>query len=487
MLYKLQKLFLDYGVNSICSDSRLVKQGDAFFAINGTNADGNRFIDDAITRGASLVITEDIEAKIASHVKVIYVDDARIALAIAASIIYPGSPDHLIAVTGTNGKSSVISYINQLYSIFGKNSASIGTLGIESSVDFKKIQCPPLTTPDSINFRKILNHLKQHNIEYAAFEASSHGLDQERLYGIKVDAACFTSFSQDHLDYHKNMESYFLAKLKLFTDNLIENGLAIINSRINENFAIKEYLKQHKIRFISTGHSGDIKIMNIKHSIDGQHIEFSFQKKEYAFHTKIVGSFQAENLLIAIIILHNSGFSIEEIVDKLPQIKAVKGRLERITNIESNFHVFLDYAHTPDALEKSLEELQKLKATGKLKLIFGCGGDRDSTKRAIMGTIATKFADEIIITDDNPRNEDPAIIRAQILDPIKMTNIPYKEIGCRKEAIEFAISQMRQDDILLIAGKGHEEYQIIKEKKIMFSDTQIINYATMGANDQKCD
>jgi UDP-N-acetylmuramoyl-L-alanyl-D-glutamate--2,6-diaminopimelate ligase len=470
MIYKLQELFNHYNIQNICCDSRNVTEKSAFFAIKGEKYNGNNFINDAIKAGAKLIITDD--PNINCTIQSLYVDDARIALSIGANIIYDEKPKHLIGVTGTNGKTSVVSYIRQLYKLLGKTSASIGTIGIESDINSSSVtNSEILTTPNPINFGKILSHLAKHNIEYLAFESSSHGLDQQRLHGINVKVACFTSFSQDHLDYHQNMEKYLLAKLKLFKDNLSQDGLAIINAEIKEILYIKNFLNQHNKKFVTIG--DDVKILNINSSIDGQNINFSFQDKEYDFYTKIIGSFQATNLLIAMMVIHNSGFTIEEIINQLPNVKAVKGRLDAISNINQNFHIFIDYAHTPDALEKTLLELKQLKFSGKLRLIFGCGGNRDITKRAIMGQIATQYADEIIITDDNPRDENPEIIRSQIIEAFNDNQI-YKNIGDRREAIEYAISKMQNNDILLIAGKGHEESQIIGNKKIYFSDHDVV-------------
>ncbi|WP_341758816.1 UDP-N-acetylmuramoyl-L-alanyl-D-glutamate--2,6-diaminopimelate ligase [Candidatus Tisiphia endosymbiont of Ditula angustiorana] len=467
---------------TLCCDSRLVKSTSLFFAIKGASSDGNKFIDDVINKGVKFIVTDDAESLknpniIANGVHITLVSDARVALSQAANILYPLLPQYMVAATGTNGKTSVVSYCRQLYTLLGASSCSIGTIGIEcpENFDLTPIQeildnSPALTTLDPVTFRHILHNLAENNIRYVAFEASSHGLDQERLHGIKVDAACFTSFSQDHLDYHKNMDNYLLAKLKLFTDNLSQAGVAVLNSEIEQLDYIKSYLQERNIKFLTVGMNGDLKI------IDSTICTYNGQK--YNFTTDIVGSFQATNLLIAVMMVHLTGFPFEQIISKLPQIKAVKGCLERV----ANSNIFIDYSHTPDALEKSLLELKKIKSEiysnrGSLKVIFGCGGNRDSGKRPLMGQVAAKIADRVIITDDNPRNEDPKFIRQQIIQGIIAITNRYIEINNRKIAITETINNLQEDDILLIAGKGHENYQIIGNKKLPFSDFDIAKEA----------
>ncbi|WP_375332283.1 UDP-N-acetylmuramoyl-L-alanyl-D-glutamate--2,6-diaminopimelate ligase [Candidatus Tisiphia endosymbiont of Temnostethus pusillus] len=480
----MQKLF-DYlkitsqiEPNILCCDSRLVKSTSLFFAIKGASSDGNKFIDDVINKGVKFIITDDAESLknpniIANGVHITLVSDARVALSQAANILYPLLPQYMVAATGTNGKTSVVSYCRQLYTLLGVPSCSIGTIGVESSggLDLTSIQeildeSPALTTPDPVTFRHILHKLAENGTKYLAFEASSHGLEQQRLLGIKVDAACFTSFSQDHLDYHKNMDNYLLAKLRLFTDNLSQTGVAVLNSEIEQLDYIKSYLQERNIKFLTVGMNGDLKIID--------RTICTYNRQKYNFTTDIVGSFQATNLLIAVMMVHLTGFPFEQVISKLPQIKAVKGRLERV----ANSNIFIDYAHTPDALEKSLLELKKIKLNkGLLKVIFGCGGNRDSGKRALMGQVAAQIANEVIITDDNPRNEEPKFIRQQIIQAIIAITNSFIEINNRKIAIIETINNLQEDDILLIAGKGHENYQIIGNKKLPFSDFDIAKEA----------
>jgi len=477
----LRKLFKDLSITGICFDSRKAKAGDVFFAIKGQNFDGNKFIVEVLNKGIPLVVTDDITASVINPQKVMLVEDAKIVLSLAAGIFYPKLPQILIAATGTNGKTSVTSYCRQLYSLLGESSSNIGTLGIECSGDIEPKfvkDIPALTTFDPISLRYVLHNMAEHNINFVAFEASSHGLHQSRLHGLKVAAACMTSFSQDHLDYHQTMDDYLLAKLKLFTDNLIVGGVAVLSSEIKELAYIKNYLTERNIKFVVVGQEGDLKITYIQQSIDGQTVNLTFNGREYSFTTEIIGSFQTSNLLIAAMLVYHTGFEFVEIITKLSMVKAVRGRLERIHSKDYPFHVFVDYAHTPDALANSLNELRIVKLPhGKLKVIFGCGGNRDIKKRPLMGKIAAQLADESIVTDDNPRNEDPSLIRQEIMNDMSEYSNKYIEIGDRKEAIITTIRNLQDGDVLLIAGKGHEDYQIIGDKKMPFSDTEIAKMA----------
>ncbi|QQV75388.1 UDP-N-acetylmuramoyl-L-alanyl-D-glutamate--2, 6-diaminopimelate ligase [Rickettsia tillamookensis] len=473
MPHNLKQLFQKHNIKGLSINSKTVKENDVFFAIKGQNVDGNDFIKDALNQAAALVITDNKKNTIIDD-KVIYVEDVQAALYEAIEIFYPKKLKNLIAVTGTNGKSSVVSYIAQTYSLLRKKAASIGTIGVEIfGCDYLVNDVPELTTLDYLSFRRIAHNLAENNIEYLAFEASSHGLDQARLGEIKVNIACFTSFSQDHLDYHHTKENYLLAKLKLFTDHLLHGGLAILNSDIEEIEFIKDYLHNHNIKFITVGKKGDLEITKINGSLKGQNIDFIFNNRKYNFNTPIIGSFQASNLLIAALSIHYTGFDFNKIIEILTQVKSVKGRMERI----GNANIFVDYSHTPDALEKALTELKNIKLRdSKLSVVFGCGGNRDKAKRSLMGSIAAKLADYVIITDDNPRNEDPKLIRAEIISGISKTN--YIEIAGREEAIKYGINNLKQDDILLIAGKGHENYQIIGDKKLPFDDAEIVRKLT---------
>jgi len=473
MKLKLQNLFVEKGIKSISFDSRNVKLGDAYFAIRGEDYDSNKLIEEALKKGALLVFTDNKSYALHSD-KVIYVQDARVAMAIAAEVLYPKNPSNLIAVTGTNGKSSVVSYVHQILSLLGKTSACMGTLGLESNAklisEFNNVEYPSLTTIDVVSFRRVLNILDESRVENVAFEASSHGIDQKRLGNIQVKSAAFTSFSQDHLEYHKTMENYLQVKLRLFRDNLEKKGEAVINSEILFFDSIKNFLEEHKIKYCTVGKDGDINVISCKSSVIGQEISFEFLQKKQKFSTSIIGSFQATNILIAAKLVYNLGVIFDDIIKVLPKLKAVRGRLQRITEPNFDFQVFVDYAHTPDALMQSLSELKKIKTeAGKLWVVFGCGGDRDALKRPIMGKIATDIADYVVITDDNPRTEDATKIRNEIALGAANSN----EIADRKEAIVSTIGKLEMGDLLLIAGKGHEDYQIIGCQVNKFSDIEV--------------
>ena len=471
MRLELQKILFENKVKGISSDTRNIKSGDAFFAIRGDKFDGNDYIDIAFGQGASIIFTDNPSKQ---SDKIIYVEDIRMSLALVAGMFYPRMPKNIIAITGTNGKSSVVSYVHQILVLLGRKSASMGTLGLESTeqlpVDYSN-KSLALTTADPITLRKNLQILSEIGVENVAFEASSHGLLQKRIGDIKVNSAAFTSFSQDHLEYHKTMESYLHAKLILFTENLAAGADVVINSDMMFFDFIKKYLIERGVAYSTVGLHGDLKIKKCKQSIEGQEISCEFMNNKYHFTTNIIGSFQATNLLIAAKLVYNLENDFNKIIDVISKIQAVTGRLQRATSIHSEYQIFIDYAHTPDALQKSLVELQKIKKkSGKLYVVFGCGGDRDKKKRPIMGKISSENADYVIITDDNPRTENAAQIRAEIASGASQ----YKAVGDRKKAIIEAITKLKKNDILLIAGKGHEDYQIIGDKFIKFSDIELV-------------
>lgn len=498
MKARIRFLFERYNIKAIALDSRKAKTGDAFFALKGRNFDGNEFLEQA-ARGASIAFTDDPDRCTGDNI--FYMPRMREALAFATEILYPDAPKNLIAVTGTNGKSSVVSYVYQLLTLLGKKTASIGTLGIELPLSVERSFFTNLnrnlTTYDIVSFRQILQQLKAQSVEYVVFEASSHGIDQLRLGTFKATGAAFTSFSQDHMDYHETMEAYLQAKLQLFTRHLEQDAQVVINQEIlNSEYGkiIQKFFINNKICYCTVGGAKaqamtgsankvskdhNLYITYIKSTLQGSHIGVNYRNKNYEFHTNIIGSFQAVNLLIAAKIVANmdsryENDRFEQIIPLLSELKAVKGRLQRIGEINDPYQIFVDYAHTPDALGKSLSELKNLLVhEGKLYVVFGCGGNRDRTKRKVMGEIANKIADRLIITDDNPRNEDPGQIRTDILqDLVNAKEGKIEEIGNRQAAIETAISRLKKNDILLIAGKGHEDYQIIGDKTMFFSDIE---------------
>jgi UDP-N-acetylmuramoyl-L-alanyl-D-glutamate--2,6-diaminopimelate ligase len=472
----VEKLFKDYNIQNICTDSRAIIPNTAFFLIANSKESKN-YINKALDQDVSLIFTDfELDYKLE---KVIYVKDLEEILYIAASIIYNIEPKYKVAITGTNGKSSIASYFAQICEFLGQNSASIGTLGVTSSIaNLDLLQ--NLTTEDFITNKKNLNILAKNNINYVCMEASSHGLAQKRFGDIKFNSAGFISFSQDHLDYHKSMEDYLESKLILFKNHLAENGKIVINKQINNFYKITKYLEEEcskniiSVGYADDNHDIDCEILEIESTINISIINFKYKNKLYRVESKIVGSFQFVNILIAAIMAENVGFYFEDIVNIIPQLKAPKGRLEKIEDT----NIFIDYAHSPESLEFSIKELLKLKSNKKSKLItlFGCGGDRDKSKRSLMGTISANLSDITIITDDNPRNENPISIRSDILTKIKNQNNVI-EISGRELAIKNSIDLMGEYDILLIAGKGHEKFQIIGDQKFEFDEFKIIkNY-----------
>ncbi len=456
----ITKALTELGIKELCFDSRKVTPGSAFFCIQYTQ----HYIDEAIKNGAALIVcNHDIASE-----NILVVDDVRSALAEAAAFLYPNKPQYMVAVTGTSGKTSVADYYRQIASHLGYKSTSIGTLGIccsDSSVTIKQPD-NSLTTQDVVTMHQTLESLAKQGVTHLAFEASSHGIDQKRLGQIFVDAAAFTSFSQDHLEYHHTMEAYKIAKLKLFPENLKSSGKAIITTELMEDEDVARAFDEDT-NIVTIGEHGSINITACTPAITGQTIEFAYHNKHYKIKTPIVGSFQASNLLIAAAMLEACDINFDDIVAVLPKITAVAGRLERVTSLNNPWHVFVDYSHKPGALESSLKEMRLL-CKNKLYIVFGCGGDRDPSKRKPMGAVSAKLADMVIVTDDNPRTEDAALIRKMAMEGCPNA----KEIGDRGEAIKYAMSQLKEGDILVIAGKGNEDYQIIGTKKIHFDDRE---------------
>lgn len=459
-------MFFDLSdVNGVAVDSRLVEKNFIFVAINGSNEDGSKYITQAIERGATTIVHQNQIFDKCEGVKYIQVENSRIALAEIVKILYPLQPKFILGVTGTNGKTSVAHFINEILQSLSISAVSIGTLGVKGSIEMNS----GLTTPSMIELHKILQEVKKLAIDYAALECSSHGIDQRRLDLVKFHACGFTSFSQDHLDYHKNMEEYFATKCKLFS--LYKNNFAVLNADIPEFKVLHELCLKNNHKIIAYGKNFvsdaayNIQIKSIL--AEGKYQLVSWKINHQLFESKIplIGEFQIYNLSCAIGLLLSCGINLVQIMKTLDHIRSVTGRMELVTSFKGA-NIYIDYAHTPDGLEQVLKTLRNI-TKGKISLVFGCGGERDQSKRYKMGETATKFADRIIITDDNPRNENPEEIRKQILAAIGDKAV---EIGDREAAISFAIKQLQPNDNLLIAGKGHEEYQLIGNKKIIFSD-----------------
>lgn len=460
---------MDINTKHITANSKEVENGSIFVAIKGYSVDGHNFIEEAVHKGAKTIVLEDrtkIIPKFKNKINFVLVSDSRIALAELASKLYR-QPDNIVAVTGTNGKTSVVNFINQILTRLGKHSASIGTLGIrdDRKIFDNKKEYQNLTTPETVTLHKALEELKDHNINYTAIEASSHGLVQHRLDGLQIKAAAFTNLSQDHLDFHKSMENYFKAKTLLFSRLLPTKASAVLNADIKEYEQLKEVCLDKKQYILSYGKKGEFLTMMDSNYQQGLDCEYILADSKYTLKTDLLGEFQLYNIFTAACLVYALGFSSEQIAKVLNNLEAIPGRMQRIAKSE----VFVDYAHTPDALQKTLMVMRQ-NLEGKLIVVFGCGGDRDIGKRPLMGKIASQYADLVIVTDDNPRTESPSKIRQEIL---VACNKDAVEIDGREKAIKYAIENMGAKDRLLIAGKGHEDYQIIGTEKTDFSDSLI--------------
>lgn len=453
--------YADVAVSGIAVDSRAVKQGDVFFALAGIKTDGARFIDHAIASGAVAVVSDRVPES-DHRVPFIAVSNPRRALALAAAKFYARQPATIAAVTGTSGKTSVAAFTRQIWQRLGYASASIGTIGLVSP---KRTVYGSLTTPDPIALHRSLDELAGEGVTHLALEASSHGLDQHRLDGVRVSAGAFTNLSRDHMDYHPTVEHYLAAKLRLFTDLIVDGGAAIIAADHEHSQAVIDAARGRRLRILTVGRNGEgIKLTDA--SVDGfaQKLTLEYGGKTYRLRLPLVGEFQIENALAAAGLVLATGGDAERVFASLDKLEGAPGRLELIGE-RNGAPVFVDYAHKPDALAKALEALRPY-TKRKLVVVFGAGGDRDAGKRPLMGVIAAENADTVIITDDNPRSENPASIRAAIMTAAKGA----REIGDRAEAIRVAIAGLQKGDALLIAGKGHETGQIIGDKVLPFSD-----------------
>ena len=456
----------------VTADSRKVKPGFLFVAIAGAKADGAHFAKQAVNAGAAAVVAEQRPAELSDAVAFIRVKNSRRALALVAAKFFSRQPETIVAVTGTSGKTSVAAFTRQIWSVLGYQAASIGTIGVVSPKDERY---GSLTTPDPVELHRTLDQLADEGVTHLALEASSHGLDQYRLDGVRVAAGAFTNLSRDHLDYHPTIEAYLAAKLRLFEDLIAPGGTVVVG--VDDCYAgqVIEVAKEHGLRIISVGERGD-DIKLIGGSIDGfaQIVTIAHGGRTYKVKLPLVGAFQVQNAGIAAGLAIATGAEPALVFAALEKLTGAKGRLE-LAGTHNNAPIFIDYAHKPDALKKALESLRPY-ASGKLFVVFGAGGDRDSGKRPIMGRIAAENADRVIVTDDNPRSESPAAIRAAIL-----ANAPgAAEIGDRAEAIRKTIAELAAGDVLLIAGKGHETGQIIGERIIPFSDHEAVSAALQG-------
>lgn len=461
-------------IHGLTCDSRTLQPGMAFVAIRGEKFDGNAFIEQAAKQGARIiVVAEDtLVPALPDDVAVLRVHNPRRALAEMAAMLYGPQPEHVVAVTGTDGKTSTAEFFRQLMVATGHKAASLGTLGILGS-DGREVAPALHTTPDPVALHQTLQSLNQGEYGYASIEASSHGLDQYRLHGVRVQAAAFTYLGRDHLDYHKTVAAYFAAKLKLFSEVLKEEGVAVLNQDDPHFIEIESICRSRHQRVIGYGKQGHhLKIVSQKPTQQGQHLELSLMGHAHSIDLPLVGDFQAMNMLAAAGLCMGCGVHIEELVPHFVQLAGIPGRLECAAVLENGAAIYVDYAHTPAALAKVLHVL-RAHTSGKLHVLFGCGGDRDKGKRPEMGKIAKDLADVVTVTDDNPRTEDPATIRAEIMQACAGA----KEVADRKLAIYGAAQALGAGDILVLAGKGHEKTQIVGERTLPFDDVAIAREA----------
>lgn len=455
---------LDAPVSGFAIDNRKVAPGTVFGAFQGMRVNGEDFIADAVRAGAVAVVARP-EAKVEGAVHIAHANPRRLFALLAARFFAP-FPDVTVAVTGTNGKTSTVELARQLWRMLGHHSASIGTLGVTTAVDQVSTG---LTTPDIVTFLSNMSGLKREGITHAAFEASSHGLAQYRTEGLPVSAAAFTNLSRDHLDYHGDMDSYFEAKMRLFDEVVADDGAAVVWADDAWSDKVLQRATKRGLRVLSAGVQGQaLRLANRTPTQLGQTLEVEAGGKSYKVNLPLIGAYQAANALTAAGLVIAGGEDVGKVLDLLGRVQPVRGRLERAVITKAGAPVYVDYAHTPDGLRAAIEALRP-HTRGRLITLFGAGGDRDPGKRPQMGKVAVDLSDHVIVTDDNPRTEDPSAIRAAI-----MAGAPgAEEIGGRRAAIAAALAQAGADDIVLLAGKGHEQGQIIGDRVLPFDDVTV--------------
>ena len=449
----------------LASDSREVKPGYLFAALPGSQADGRAFIPDAVRRGAVAVLGRPEARADAERLGAQFIADEnpRARLARFAAAFFGAQPATVAAVTGTNGKTSVAVFLRQIWTMLGRPAASMGTIGVVAPAGEIALKH---TTPDPVEIHRILAKLKRDGVDHLALEASSHGLDQFRLDGVRIAAAGFTNITRDHLDYHADFSHYLTAKLRLFSELVRKDGVAVINADAEHAADFVAAAKAHGLEVLTVGERGEaLKLVACEPHGDGQALKVAHRGTTYDIALPLAGNFQASNALVAAGLAIALGDPAARVFATLARLKGAAGRLEKVAAASSGAPIYVDYAHTPDALETVLTAMRPHVA-GKLSVVFGCGGDRDRGKRPLMGAAAARFADRVIVTDDNPRSEDAAAIRREV-----RAGCPdAAEIGDRAAAIRTAIAELEAGDVLVIAGKGHERGQIVGQAVRPFSD-----------------
>jgi UDP-N-acetylmuramoyl-L-alanyl-D-glutamate--2,6-diaminopimelate ligase len=462
-------------ITGLAVDSRVVTSGNAFFAIPGTHADGSAFIDDAVHQGACMVIAQcDRPSHLPDTVAFVHVPNVRKALAQWAAHFYSLQPSTLVAVTGTSGKSSVVEFTRQIFQACGHESASLGTLGVITNQGWDSSM---LTTPDTLRLHRMLQDLAEKQITHVAFEASSHGLDQYRLEGLRLKAAAFTNLGRDHFDYHGTREKYLAAKMRLFEQVLPSDGCVVTNVDSIYGGRVEEIARERGLRCLRVGKKdSDIGWGQCYPVGYTQRVDITYNGRSYPLTIPLVGEFQISNALMASGLTLACGESADTVFKSLENLKGVPGRLEVVAQPQGAL-VVVDYAHKPEALAHALDAVRPY-VTGRLTVVVGAGGDRDVGKRPLLGQIAAQKADHVIITDDNPRTEDPSAIRAAL----KLGAPEAQEIGDRREAITEALHNLQMGDVLVIAGKGHENEQIIGDVCTPFSDREVVHDVLRALN-----
>lgn len=458
-------------IAGLTSDSRAVKPGYLFAALPGSSVDGAKFIPQAIAAGAVAVLAGgNAVVEGAVHIAA---RNPRQAFARAAARFCGRQPDLIAAVTGTSGKTSVASFVREIWTAMGFRAASIGTVGVVSPSGSVELEH---TTPDPVNLHEAAARLKDDHVDHLAIEASSHGLDQYRLDGLRLSAGGFTNLSHDHLDYHPSAEAYFNAKMRLFEELLPAGAAAVINADSEHGREVARRCQTRGLDVLTVGRDGTaLRIIEVQTEGFGQRLDTQVRGRRYRVLLPLVGGFQVSNALIAAGLVLGTGGDEPQVMHALESLKGARGRLELVARSRAGAPVFVDYAHKPDALENAIAALRPY-TRNRLHVVLGCGGDRDRTKRPFMGAIATRLADAVYVTDDNPRTEDPAEIRAAIL-----AEAPGAiEIGNRAEAIRAAVDALTEGDVLMVAGKGHEEGQKIGKTVLPFSDHDAVKAAIAG-------
>ena len=467
-------------ITGVTHDSRNVKSGALFIALQPLdNSDPKIHIKDAIVKGARYILkneavkfTADELTSINGAEDVTFIDvrDTRSARTHMASTLYPLHPHKIAAVTGTNGKTSTVTFLRQIWEHCQYKAASIGSLGIQANVDISDIEQVYYATPDAMTLHQTLHQLAEKDVTHACLEASSHGIDQRRLDRLSLTAAAFTNLSHEHLDYHGTLNEYFEAKRKLFSEILPDGSVAVLNADDFHFKTLQETCKNRGHQIITYGRAAvDIRLIDATLTPHGQELKVKIFDEQHTLSIPLLALIQGYNVMTAMGLAIGCGLDINKIIAALPHLRSVPGRFERIGQHPSGGEVYVDYAHKAQALETVLTSL-KPHVTGQLSVVFGCGGDRDMEKRAMMGEIAARYAQTVIVTDDNPRHENPAHIRQQILQACPEA----LEIPDRRSAIAHAINHLGARDICIIAGKGHETVQIVGDRHLPFNDSDVV-------------